>query len=406
MSRYKVLHLHTLPVISGSGINTYLTMKGTPQDRFAVAMACAPGGKLNTIVREAGITVHEVRHMVQPLRPFKDLLALLEIIRILRREKIDIVHTHNSKAGFLGRLAGRLAGVPVVVHTVHGFAFHQSEPAWRRALFRSLERMAASWSDHTIFISQPMIDWARRERILREGRYAKIYSGIDLETFRGYSWEEVGRLRGDLGFHADDRVIGFVSKLWEGKGHEVALHAMARIVQEVPQAKLLLVGEGPLEKQLRGVSGRLGLRERVVFAGFRTRIAEVTSLCELCILPSFFEGMGRVLVEAGACGRPVVASRVGGIPDVVEDGITGFLVPPGDAASLAGAVLRLLRDRDLARRMGCAARDKINLQFDARTMVCDIVDVYEDCLKRKGRVLTEKGAPPCLEETVRERKVG
>jgi len=336
---------------------------------------------LNEIVREAGMKVHEVRNLVQPIHPLKDVLALFEIIRILRREKIDIVHTHNSKAGFLGRLAGRLAGTPVIIHTVHGFAFHQSEFFLRRTIFRLLERLAAPWADHTIFISQPMIDWAGKEGILRGASYSKIYSGIDLNAFHGYGKKEQGSLREELGLDKKSRVIGFVSKLWEGKGHDVALSAMAHVVKEIPDAKLLLVGEGPLRPKLEELSRNLRIESSVVFAGFRTKIAEITSLCELCILPSFFEGMGRVLLEAGACGKPVVASNVGGIPDVVVEGVTGLLVPPGDPAALSDAVLRLMREPKLIIKMGEAARKRINEKYDAGTMVREITALYDAYLK-------------------------
>ncbi|MEK6775501.1 MAG: glycosyltransferase family 4 protein [bacterium] len=407
MSRIRVLHVHTLPVVSGSGINTYLTMKGMPGERFETALACAPGGRLNEIVREAGMDVHEVRNLVQPIHPLKDILALFEIIRIIRREKIDIVHTHNSKAGFLGRLAGKLAGTPVVIHTVHGFAFHQSEPLWRRTIFRLMEKLAAPWADHTIFISQPMIDWAREEGILRGTSYSKIYSGIDLDAFHGYGKEEQGKLREELGLGKGSRVIGFVSKLWEGKGHEIALHAMVRVAEEIPDAKLLLVGEGPLKPKLIELARKLGIEQSMVFAGFRTKIAEITSLCELCILPSFFEGMGRVLLEAGACGKPVVASRVGGIPDVIVDGVTGFLVPSGDPAALSEAVLRLMRDPGSAVKMGEAARKRINEKYDVRTMVREITGLYDTCLSLKGRATDQAGRlTGILNKRQRKRKVG
>ncbi len=384
MKRIKTLHVHTLPIVSGSGINTYLTMKRTPADRFEVSLACAPGGMLNHIVRGNGMTVHEVRNMVQPLHPGKDLRALIELVKILRREEISIVHTHNSKAGFLGRLAGKLAKTPVVIHTVHGFSFHDSEPWIRRILFKGLERRAARWADHMIYISQPMIDWAEREGILKEGAYSKIYSGIDLEAFRKYGRAEEGRLRNELGLGMKDRVIGFVSKLWEGKGHTVALKAMVSVLQACPDARLLLVGEGELEAPLRELALEYGIEASVIFAGFRTKIAEITALCDFCILPSFYEGMGRVLLEAGASGKAVVATRVGGIPDVVVHGETGILIPPGEPVDLAEAMIQLLNDRDLCRRMGENARRRIGEKFDANTMVDEIVAVYDACLEQKG----------------------
>ncbi len=407
MKPLRVLHVHTLPVVSGSGINTFLTMKRTPTARYETALACAPGGMLNHIVRGAGMTVHEVPHMVQPLHPVKDMLALRALVRIIRNEKIAIVHTHNSKAGFLGRLAGRMARAPVVIHTVHGFAFHDAESWWRRLLFRRLERMAASWADHTIFISEPMIEWARREGILAHTAYSKIYSGIDVPAFQQYERSDRTGLRQELGLDENDRVIGFVSKLWEGKGHAVALEAMVRVRTAVPRAKLLLVGEGPLAGELQAQSRALGIESCVVFAGFRSRVAELTWLCDLCILPSFYEGMGRVLLEAGACGKAVVASRVGGIPDVVLDNETGFLVPPGDPDALASAMMRLLLDRDLGARMGARARQHIGEKFNARTMVQEIVklyDVYTD--KEKCTVPREGFLETVAQNNRQHEKVG
>jgi glycosyltransferase involved in cell wall biosynthesis len=383
MTRINVLHLHTLPVVSGSGINTFMTMHGTPADRFKVSLACAPGGRLNDLVRQAGMEVHEIESLVQPLHPAKDLVALYKILRLLRRERIDLIHTHNSKTGFLGRLAGRLMGTPVVIHTVHGFAFHDAERWVRRRLFKVLEKMAAPWADHTIFISQPMIDWAGEAGILQEGKYSKIYSGIDLKRFRPMDAAPQDGLRAQLGLQDRDRVVGFVSKLWEGKGHAVALEAMVTVVQSIPHAKLLLVGEGPLEEELRAMSRVLGIGGSVIFAGFRTDLPQILSLCDICILPSFFEGMGRVLLEAGACGRAVVASRVGGIPEIVENGATGSLVPPEDPAALSREILCLLGDPGLAQMMGERARQRIGEMFSSETMVREIVAVYDACLQKR-----------------------
>ncbi|NOY53563.1 MAG: glycosyltransferase family 4 protein [Deltaproteobacteria bacterium] len=407
MNRIKVLHVHTLPIVSGSGINTYLTMKRTPRDRFEVSLACAPGGMLNYIVRGNGMAVHEVRNMVQPLHPVKDLRALFELVRILRREEITVVHTHNSKAGFLGRLAGKIAKTPVVIHTVHGFSFHDNEPWIRRVLFKRLERRAARWADRMIYISQPMIDWAEREGILQEGAYSKIYSGIDLEAFRKYDRAEQGRLRNELGLGMTDPVIGFVSKLWEGKGHTVALKAITGVLKKHPDVKLLLVGEGDLEPSLRERVREYGIEASVIFAGFRTKIAEITALCDFCILPSFYEGMGRVLLEAGASGKAVVATTVGGIPDVVVDGKTGILIPPGEPSLLAEAMLRLLNDPGLRLRMGENARRRIGEKFDAGTMVDEIVAVYDLCLKQKGIAVPELSLKRCdFEKVIANRKTG
>jgi len=380
----KILHIHTLPVISGSGINTFLSMDGMDRDRFSVDLACAPGGRLIDLALDHGISVITFKNLVQPLHPLKDLLAVIDLTRFLKKNNYHIVHTHNSKAGFVGRLAARLAGVPVIIHTVHGFAFHREEPPWRRWLFKNLEILASRWCDRMIFISQPLIDWALKEGITGKDKIVKIYSGIDLDKFHPVAADEEKLIRKKWNINEDDAVIGIVSKLWEGKGHEVLINAFSRIKDEIENAKLIIVGEGYLQDRLNKLVDGLGLKGSVIFTGFKSEVSEIISCFDVAVLPSFFEGMGRVLLEAMAMGKPVVASRVGGIPDLVRDNINGLLTEPGDEKALYGALKRLLTDRDLAHMMGREGIKSVNEQFSSKVMVRLISDLYVGELNRKG----------------------
>jgi glycosyltransferase involved in cell wall biosynthesis len=380
----KVLHIHTLPVISGSGINTFLSMRGMDKGFYKMELAVAPRGPLIGLVREHGMRVRTFKHFVQPLDPFRDLLALLDLTAFLRNEGYHLIHTHNSKAGFIGRLAGKWAGVPVSVHTVHGFAFHDQEPPWRQALFRNLERLAGHWCDKMIFISQPLIDWALREGVTNESKVVKIYSGIELDHFHPVSAEEKRKIRKKWGINQKDAVIGMVSKLWEGKGHEILIRAFQEIKKEIKEARLVIVGEGYLHDPLVSLVDRLGLTDSVLFTGFQMDVFEIIATFDVTVLPSFFEGMGRVLLEAMAMEKPVVASRVGGIPDLVEDGVNGFLVSPGKIRELREGLLKVLCDRKLARKLGRQGRKRINDQFSAETMVQSIDKIYRKLLSMKG----------------------
>lgn len=380
----KILHIHTMPIISGSGINTYLSMRGMDRRLFDTELLCAPGGPLIDLVRNWGMKVRTLKALVQPLNPLKDLLALIHMTIFLKHNPYHIVHTHNSKAGFLGRLAAKLAGIPVIVHTVHGFAFHAQEPSWRQLLFRSLERLASRWCDKMIFISQPLIDWGLREGVAPEKKTIKIYSGIELDRFRPVPEKEKERLRKKWGISRDDTVIGFVSKLWEGKGHLNLIEAFKRIKQEIENAKLVIVGEGYLYAQLVRRVERLGLKDSVLFTGFQSDVPDIIATFDVAVLPSHFEGMGRVLLEAMAMEKPVVASRVGGIPDLVEHGINGFLVAPGDVNGLAEALIKTLNDKGLAEKMGKAGRKMISEKFSADHMVGSIEELYRDLLTMKG----------------------
>ncbi|MBN1849088.1 MAG: glycosyltransferase family 4 protein [Deltaproteobacteria bacterium] len=379
-----ILHIHTMPIISGSGINTFISMNGMDKVRYRVALACAPGGPLLDLVRNHDMGVITFTRMTQPVHLVKDLWTLIELTNYLKKHHYDIIHTHNSKAGFLGRLAGKRAGIPVIIHTVHGFAFHDQEPFWRRTLFRVLERAASRWCDKMIFISQPLIDWALKERIVGAEKIVRIYSGIDLGQFKPVSEEAKADIRKKWRLNSDDVVIGMVSKLWDGKGHGVLIKAFKDIKKNISNAKLIIVGEGYRQDSLKTMVHGYGLDDSVIFTGFLMDVSEIMAVFDVSVLPSFFEGMGRVLLESMAMGKPVVASRVGGIPELVEDYVNGLLTPPGDVIGLSKAIQEVLKNKDLAVQMGEEGRKKVTERFSAPMMVKDIEKVYLECLKNKG----------------------
>jgi len=351
---------------------------------YDVEIACAQGGRLIDLVQKHHMKVRTFNTLVQPLDPIKDLLALKDLTLFIKKRSYHIVHTHNSKAGFLGRLAAKLAGVPVIIHTVHGFAFHDQEPMWRQFLFRNLERLASHWCDKMIFISQPLIDWALKEKIIREEKIVKIYSGIELDQFHPVTRDEKNRIKKKWKIRQKDIVIGVVSKLWEGKGHAILIEAFKELKKEIKDTRLVIVGEGYLYDRLVNLVHRYGLSDSVLFTGFQMDVSEIIATFDVAVLPSFFEGMGRVLLEAMAMEKPVVASRVGGIPDLVEDGVNGFLVSPGDVRDLVNTLKKTISDRKLARKMGKEGRKRMSEQFNADVMVRSIEKVYHECLNRKG----------------------
>jgi YD repeat-containing protein len=359
-------------------------MIGSKDAGHQVSLACESAGRLTEETERAGLTVHLVPSMGREVHAVKDLTAVLDLSRLMKTHRFDLIHTHNSKAGFVGRLAGRLAGVPVIVHTVHGFAFHDAESAPRRFAFRELERIAARWCDGIIYISKPLEQWADRERIGRDVPHRVVYSGIDVVAFKQAGGSAVRR---ELQIPPQRRVVGIISKLWEGKGHEVLFKAWKTVLDEWKGTEtpvLLVVGEGPLEKSLRDLAGSLGIANSIVFTNFRSDIPEITAALDIAVLPSAFEGMGRVILEAMAAGKPVVASNVGGIPDLVKEG-TGILVAPGAEEPLASAISTLLADDHLRMEMGQAARNSFKDDYSSRAMVESIHAFYDFVGMRKNR---------------------
>lgn len=381
MKKIKVLHIHTLPVISGSGIHTLITIKGLNKSRYEVEFACAPGGSLIEEVKKERIKFQPINHFVQEINIFKDFRALMELIHLLKREKYDIIHTHNSKAGFLGRLAAKIVGIPIIVHTIHGFAFHEYERPPRRILFILLERLAARFSDKLVTVSEPLKEWGLRLNIGKPNKYVTIHDGIEVEKFKVNI--NIDEEKKELGIRPEEKVIGVVAKLWGGKGHETILEAAPRVIKEIPNVKFLFVGEGYLRNRLEARVRELSLSDHVIFTGFRTDIPEITATFNIALLVSLFEGMGRVLLEAMVSGKPVIAAKVGGIVDVVRDGETGILIPPRDADALAKAIITILKDKRLAQKMGEAGKRRIDERFTAKTMVERISQIYEELIEKK-----------------------
>ncbi|MEW6100988.1 MAG: glycosyltransferase family 4 protein [Candidatus Omnitrophota bacterium] len=382
MKRVKVLFIHTLPVVSGSGLHALTTMQGLKYKGYEVEFACAPGGPLNEEVIKSGITFRPIKHFVHEINVFSDLAALFELIALMRKHKYDIVHSHNSKAGFLSRLAAKIAQVPIIIHSIHGFAFHEYEKPPRRALFILLEKLAAHFADMLIAVSTPLMEWGLRLGIGEAKKYRVIYSGIEIERFK-INTDPAGK-RAELGLHPDDLVVGLCAKLWEGKGHEVLLEAAPMIIKEAPCVKFLFVGEGELRPKLEKIVLTHGLKDYVIFTGFRSDIPEITAVFDIAVLASFFEGLGRVILEAMVMGKPVVATSVGGIPELVKDGKNGFLVPVADCKALAEAIACLLKDKSLRLSMGEAGRKMVDEKFSAERTTAEIEEIYQELLKKKG----------------------
>jgi len=331
---------------------------------------------------EAGVRVFEVPTLVREVRLILDARAMVALWRLLRREGPALVHTHTSKAGVVGRLAGWLAGVPVVIHTPHGHIFYGYYGALASAIIRLLERLLAKITDRIVTLT----DRGAEEHVLFHiagiEKFVTIHSGIALAHFRSVKGDPAVK-RKELGLPPKGMIVGTVGRLVPIKGLEWLLKAAPWVLAEFSQAYFVIIGDGPLLEELRELTTQLGIGQRVVFLGAREDVHECLAALDLFVLPSLNEGMGRVLLEAMAVGCPVVATRVGGIPDIVADGTTGLLVPPRDDRALAEAILILLRDRSRRTAYGEAARRHVDGRFDVETMVRNIERLYDEVWQEK-----------------------
>ncbi|HYW12572.1 MAG TPA: glycosyltransferase family 4 protein [Longimicrobium sp.] len=389
--KIKVAHVITRLTLGGAQENTLLTVLGLMRrpgyevDLIAGAndvgegpLPLPPGAGAPRIV-----TVPEMRRHMSPADAA---VALVKLTRLLRTGGYDVVHTHMTQAGVLGRVAAWRAGTPVVVHTLHGPAFHARQPWYVREAIIRLKRTLARRTDHVISVSQRLADEMVARRIVPADRISTIYSGMELEWFMGAGADRA-EVRAALGIPPDAPVAGTVARLVPLKGHGLLLDAIPELVRRVPDARVLLVGGGPLREVLEARVRTLGMERHVVFAGEvpRERVPAMIGALDVLVHTSEREGLARVLPQALAAGRPCVALDLDGAPEVVIPGRTGFLVRPGDAPGLAEAVASLLRDGDARRRMGEAGRRLVSPRWHARTMVDEIAALYERLLRERGR---------------------
>jgi len=345
---------------------------------------------LEDSVRARGVPMARVPGLGPEVRPDRDTRALGALIRATRRLRPDIVHTHTAKAGVLGRLAAVIAGEPrpKLVHTYHGHVLERYFGPVKNATYRGLERRLATVSDSLIGVSSATVDDLVRLGIAPPEKFRVIPIGLDLEPFLQATTGDGAAFRLEAGAQADEVLLTFVGRLVPIKRLDVLLKAFSLARGENVPMRLAVVGDGERRPELERLASDLGVGDHVWFAGYRSDMLPVAAASDIALLSSDAEGTPVSLIEAGAAGRPAVATKVGGVPDVVNRE-TGFLSPPGDPGALAQAVVRLARDPELRRRMGLRARLNVAQRFSVGRLVEDIERLYRELLLENRPVAAE-----------------
>jgi glycosyltransferase involved in cell wall biosynthesis len=388
--RKKILHIITRLDMGGSAQNTLQTCKKLSGKYETILVhGLSYESRMTDLekriieddveaAKAQGVKVIALPAMVRSIRPLKDFRALISLVWLISKEKPDIVHTHSSKAGILGRLAAKIAGVPYIVHTPHGHVFYGHFGILASKIFLWVERIFSKFTDRMVALSNGEKNDYVKLTVCPPEKLFKIHSGVDLKQFMQPNGNRVEKRR-SLGLDQNGAVIGFVGWLLPIKGPAYLLKAMAHIWPDHPTASLVMVGKGELDVDLRAQALRMNANGKVKFLGWREDIDEIMPVFDLLVLPSLNEGMGRVLVEAMAAGKPVVASEVGGIPDLVKHGETGYLVRPADEKALANGIKKLLNDPERAGQMGQRGKEYCR-QFSLEAMIEKLDDLYSELI--------------------------
>jgi glycosyltransferase involved in cell wall biosynthesis len=377
--KLRVLEMIDKPFLGGGQVHVLALAGALDKDIFDVSVAAGPGGPFEAESIRAGLPFISVT-MGKRFNP----KTARGIAAVLRDRRIDILHTHGGIAGVFGRWAAARAATPVVVHTIHGIHYLHYRNPLLRAVFIRQERFFARRSDAIILVSEADAAAARRHRLVPGDKLRVIRNGIapfnpPEEDADSATPSEMRKAVGSAG-----PVVASVARLHRQKGIVHLLRAAPAVLSRFPEAKLAVAGGGPLERDLRREADGLGLGGRFLLLGERADAADLTALADVFVLPSLWEGLPLVLLEAAAAGKPIVASDIGGVQEVVRDGETAVLVPPGDSRRLAGAILRLLEDRDFARRLGERARAEIPPRFTLSGMTGAVQSLYLELSARKG----------------------
>jgi glycosyltransferase involved in cell wall biosynthesis len=349
--------------------------RGLVEEGHKVHVACRVTSFEN-ILRKAGLRVHDIP-FTRSVTPPEDLSCYRKLKSLIREGKYDLVHTHNPKDGVMGRAAAWKSGVPAVIHTCNGFYFSHRSSRLKRWLVLEAERFAASRCHLVIFVNSDDLMLAATKRIVGPGKAKLIHNGVDLERFKP---GEDSRLASELGIPGDATVLGYIGEIRRERNLDVLVRAAASILEAHPQIYLVMVGDSSMEPdepaRLESLALEQGLGGRLIFTGYRFDPERFYRLFEVYILPSTREGFGVTLIEAMATGTPVVACRVRGPQEIVEDGRDGILVEDRDPEGLAGAISFYLEAPDAVRNYTGRARKKVEREFDHALMRSRIYDEY------------------------------
>lgn len=366
----RLMHITNDLEIGGVQELLLLLLKNLNKERFRLYLGtvCAKG-ELVRDIEDLGVQVRYypcIRRnlLFKWITPYQ----VFRLSRWMREERIDIVHTHLFLGGLIGRVAALLARVPAVIHTEHNTYY------WKRFYHVGIDRILAKFTEKIIAVSQAVQDFTLKQEGISPDKFTVIYNGIDYERF------DIGigkdRIREEFKIPLGAPLVGSIGRLVPQKGFKNLLLAAAKVLEEIPETKFLIVGDGPERRNLEVEACRLGISEDIIFTGFRRDIPQILSTVDLFVLASLWEGMGLVLLEAMAAGRPVVATAVGPIPEIIEDKITGVLTPPSDPDSLALAIISLLKDRGRTDRMGEIGRSRVRERFGIKRMAEKIEGLY------------------------------
>lgn len=376
-----IVHIITRLIVGGAQENTLLSCEGQHDLGHQVTLitgpAIGPEGSLVERAQKYGYRVIVMPEMVRAIK-LADITVYRKLVRLLRELKPDLVHTHSSKAGIIGRWAAHKAQVPRIVHTIHGLSFTASTRAIVNNTYKYLERRAAPITHKIVCVADAMTEQSLAAHIGRPEQYVTVYSGMDTQPFL-HPPVPRAEIRQSLGIRETDVIVGTIARLFHMKGHDDLLNLAPELCQRFPGLRFLWIGDGLLRADFEKQIAAMGLQDRFILTGLvpPTKIPELTNAMDILVHPSRREGLARALPQGALCGCPVVTYDIDGNREALIDHQTGYLIPPFDQRKLSDALTKLLEDPLRAKEMGEQGREFVLKRFDTKVMVAGLEKVYQ-----------------------------
>ena len=386
--KIKVAHIIARMITGGADENTLFTIEGLNKDMYEVDLITGEEFDKNILnkVKNNNFNTIQIKGLKWKLNFFYDPIVLLKLIKLLKKNRYDIIHTHTTKAGILGRIASHITGVPVIIHGLHGSTFQAFNSGLLNWLLFLFERHTGRFTDAYISVSNVLSEKYIEKGIGKKENYYTVHSGMRLDKF--YDVREKNNYRKkqrELGISPKHFIIGNVARLEMRKGHKFLLDAFKKIIEDRKgyHLKLLIIGEGQDRESLVSYVKKLDLEDKVIFTGYRKDIEELMALMDIFVLTSLREGLPRVLVQAAAVGIPSIAFNVDGVSEIIKDNYNGFLVKPRDVGQLTNRIIKYVDNKELIELHGKNGRNFVNGRWSIEDMVNKVDEIYQNLIEEK-----------------------
>jgi glycosyltransferase involved in cell wall biosynthesis len=376
--KVKVLHLITMLELGGAQQNTLYTVSHLNKNYFDAYLGSGPGGILtNEAYSLLNDKFHIIPHLIREINPIYDLAALFELIFYIKKIKPMIIHTHSSKAGILGRTAAYLTGVPIIIHSIHGYGFTKYQNIIKFHLLKFAEKIVSKYTTHFICVSEANKKQGIEYKLFDNNKVSLIRSGIELNLFRGVDGKKI---RQEFSIEEEQPLVSMIACFKPQKAPSDFIKVAELVHKQKPQVRFMLVGDGVLKNDIQKMIEEKNLKECVFLTGWRRDIPQILAAADIIVLTSLWEGLPRTIIEAIASKKPIVATKVDGTADIIQDGYNGFLAQPHDIETIASKIITLLEDKALYNKFIHNSQAILN-EFDINLMVEQQEKLYLELIK-------------------------